>query len=300
MLCGVQRCFAQQSSKASDSLLDTRGNVYYASAKPYIDDSIPKLKKAVHELRGLKPARNQQQLPLILGETGGQLKALVEKLPNLMAQEDVVQFQSEDNGSHAQRLRHKYNYLILVRQGNGEPTFEERRTGFNGRNIGQAGLEEGFVVTAGFATIWRFFLPSVQPESRFRYLGTQQVNKIPTYVVGFAQRPGWVTFPTYFVVNQTSTPCLFQGVAWIERSGFRIVRLRTDLLAPRPDFNLQKMSTVVSFGPARIAQVASPLWLPVKAEVTAGIGGYFYKNAHHYSRYQLFRTQVRFLPPGKQ
>ncbi|MGH9352317.1 MAG: hypothetical protein ACRD2G_09180 [Terriglobia bacterium] len=299
MLCAVECGFAQQSSKASEGLIDTRGSVYYANAKPYIYDSIPKLKKAVHELRGLKPAQSQQQLPVILSQTGGQLKALMAKLPNLIALEDVVQFRSEDNGSDVQRLRHKYNYLILVGEQNGEPTFEERRTGSNGGNIRRAGLEEGFIVTVGFATLWRYFLPSVQPESRFRYLGTQQINKQPTFVVGFAQRPGWVAFPTYFVLNQTSTPCLYQGVAWIDQSGFRIVRLRTDLLAPRPDVDLRKMSTVVSFGAARIAQVPSPLWLPVKAEVAVDDGGYSFKNVHRYSRYQLFRTQVRFLPPGK-
>ncbi|MGH9342373.1 MAG: hypothetical protein ACRD19_01205 [Terriglobia bacterium] len=299
-LCAVSRCFAQQSSKASDDLLDTRGSVYYANAKPYIYDSIPKLKKAVHELHGLKPAASQKPLPLILSQTGSRLEALVNKLPDLIALEDVVQFRAADNGSDAERLRHKYNYLILVHHEIGQPIFEERRIDLNGRSARAAGLEEGFVVTKGFATLWRNFLPIVQQESTFRYLGTQTVNKRTVYVVGFAQRPGWVEYPMYFVQNQRSTTCLFQGAAWIDKASFRIVRLRTDLLAPRPDVDLEKMTTVVTFGPARIAQVSEPLWLPVKAEVTANIGGYFYKNVHRYSDYKLFRTQVRFLPPRKQ
>lgn len=295
-VCAV--CSAQRRSAASNALFDTRGQGYYESARPYIDDSLPKLKKTVHELRGLHPAVSQKPLPMILSRTGGRLEDLVSKLPNLIALEDVAQFRAADNGGDAEQIRHKYNYLILVELYGGEPAFDERRINLTGRSGRAIGLDEGFVVTKGFATLWRNFLPKVQQESRFRYLGTQRVNKRTAYVVGFAQKPGWVEYPMYFVQGQRPTVCLFQGAAWIDEASFRIVRLRTDLLAPRPDVHLAKMTTVVTFGSARIAQVSEPLWLPVKAEVTANIGGYFYKNVHRYSAYKLFRTRVRFLPPS--
>lgn len=295
-LCAV--CFAQQQPKASDALIDTRGQGFYINAKPYIYDSLPQLKKEVRELRGLHPAVSQKPLPMILSRTGSHLKSMVANLPNLVALEDVIQFRAADNGRGEERIRSKYNYLILVYLDGQEPGFEERRTAFNGRHTNQAGLEEGFIVTTGFATIWRYLLPSIQPESRFRYLGTQQVNKTPTYVVGFAQRPDWAMTVMDFMGDQKTTVCLIQGVAWIETSSFRIIRLRTDLLAPRSDVGLQKMTTIVNFGAARIAQVPSPLWLPVKAEVAVHDGGYSFKNIHRYSRYQLFRSQVHFLPPS--
>lgn len=294
-LCST--CLAQQPLRPSSALIDTRGQAYFVNAKPYIDDALPRLKKAVHELRGLHPAAGQKPLEMILSQTGARLEDLAGKLPNLIALENVDQFQAREDGSGAARIRNKYNYLILVHQNGSRPDFQERRVDLKGRRPRAAGLEEGFVVTKGFATLWRDFLPSVQRESVFRYLGTARINKKPVYVVGFAQRPGWVDSPMYFVENQHATPCLFQGVAWIDESSFRILRLRTDLLAPRKDVGLKKMTTVVTFGPARIAQVPEPLWLPVKAEVTAGIGGYFYRNIHRYSNYKLFRTRVRFLPP---
>lgn len=293
-------CFAQQPPKPSSVLIDTRGQAYFASAKPYINDTLPKLKKAVHELRGLQPAAGQKPLAMILSRTGSQLETLAGEMPNLIALEDIDQFQAEEGGSRAARIRNKYNYLILVHQNGGEPDFEERRIGLNGRRPRAVGLEQGFVVTKGFAMLWRNFLPWAQRESVFRYLGTQRVNKTTVYVVGFAQRPGWVDSPLYFVQGKDSTTCLSQGVAWIDESNFHIVRLRTDLLAPVPEVGLKRMTTVVSFGPARIAEVPDPLWLPVKAQVTAVIGSYLYRNIHRYSEYKLFRTQVRFLtPPAK-
>ncbi|HEV2417092.1 MAG TPA: hypothetical protein VGX94_04770 [Terriglobia bacterium] len=298
MMTFCAMCFAQDQPIASDALLDNRGQGFYLNAKPYIYDSLPQLKKEVHELRGLHPAVSQKPLPMILSQTGSHLKSMVASLPNLVAMEDVIQFRAANNGSGEERIRSRYDYLILVYLDGQEPGFEERRTAFNGRHTNQAGLEEGFIVTTGFATIWRYLLPSIQPESRFRYLGRQQVNKTPTYVVGFAQRPGWAMTVMDFMGSQKTTVCLVQGVAWIETSSFRIIRLRTDLLAPRPDVGLQKMTTIVNFGAARIAQVPSPLWLPVKAEVEVHDGGYSFKNIHRYSRYQLFRSQVHFLPPS--
>lgn len=289
--------FAQQPQRASDVLLDTRGQTYFSGAHSYINDSLPRLKKAVHQLRGLHPAASQQSLPAILSRTGGGLGDLAGKLPNLIALESLSQFQSLRDGNAAASIRSKYNYLILVHHNGGEPDFEERRIDLAGRRTQARGLEEGFVVTKGFATLWRDFLPLAQQESVFRYLGTERDGKKESYVVGFTQRPGWVEAPMYFVQGRQSFACLFQGVAWIDEANFHILRLRTDLLAPRPEVGLYKMTTVVTFGPARIVEVPEPLWLPVKAEVTAVIGGYFYRNIHRYSNYKLFQTRVRFLPP---
>lgn len=296
LLCGAG--LAQQPQRASDVLLDTRGQAYFAGAHSYINDSPPRLKKAVHQLRGLHLAASQKPLTAILSGTGSGLEDLATKLPNLIALENLSQFQALQNGSGAASIRSKYNYLILVhRYGGDEPGFEERRIDLKGRRAQARGLEEGFVVTKGFATLWRDFLPLAQRESVFRYLGTERIGKRQAYVVGFAQRPGWVEAPMYFVQNRQSVACLFQGVAWIDESSFHILRLRTDLLAPRPEVGLHKMSTVVTFGPASISQVPEPLWLPAEAEVTAVIGGYFYRNIHRYSDYKLFLTRVRFLPP---
>jgi len=51
-----------------------------------------------------------------------------------------------------------------------------------------------------------------------------------TVVLGFAQIPDKVKFPGEVTFLDASLPVLFQGIAWIDESDFRIVRLRTDLL----------------------------------------------------------------------
>ena len=53
--------------------------------------------------------------------------------------------------------------------------------------------------------------------------------------MAFAQKPGWATSPDNVVYKGRSVRILYQGTAWIDEASFRVVRLRTDLLAPHPD-----------------------------------------------------------------
>jgi hypothetical protein len=63
---------------------------------------------------------------------------------------------------------------------------------------------------------------------------------------------------------------LFQGIAWIDEADFRIVRLRTDLLAPRPDIFLKTLTSNVRFFEVRIPVqgAAVSLWMPQQANIT--------------------------------
>jgi hypothetical protein len=64
---------------------------------------------------------------------------------------------------------------------------------------------------------------------------------------------------------------LSAGIAWIDQSDFRIVRLRTDLLAAQPQILVQKQTANILFGAVRIPTLELTLWLPqaVHAEMEA-------------------------------
>ena len=108
------------------------------------------------------------------------------------------------------------------------------------------------------------FYPENQSEAKYRYLGRQQVDGHQTFVIDFAQIPDQVCLPTRVDFNGALVPVLNQGVAWIDQSDFRIDLMRTDLLAPRPDVHLQKMTSEVHFRELRLPEVASSLWVPIE------------------------------------
>jgi hypothetical protein len=280
----------------SFQLVDTTGQSFYAGATTILDIPVSDLADRTPELQGLEPAPDQKELPAVLRRVGAQTESLSREMPNLVSREEVVREQLHKDGSVKRSMRQEFNYLILNHVKGHTVEMEEYRTDLRGRRIHPSGLEEGFSLTEGFATLWLNFHPSNQPTCRFRMLGEQTVDGRQTYVVAFAQKPGWGALAGTVRFNNQSYVILYQGIAWIDAQNFRIVRLRVDLLAPRPDIQLEQQTTVVRFGEVRIAQVGQPLWLPRQVTVTTRFQGRFFRNIHQYEDYRLFSVSSRILP----
>jgi hypothetical protein len=45
---------------------------------------------------------------------------------------------------------------------------------------------------------------------------------------------------------------LTQGIAWIDKESFHIVRMRSDLLAPQPEIGLEEQTTKVDFSEVKL------------------------------------------------
>jgi hypothetical protein len=153
-------------------------------------------------------------------------------------------------------------------------------------------------MSQGFGNNWLDFYPSNRSESTFRYLGEQKMNAHRTLVVAFAQKPGSVRLPAMIAFENKTLPVYQQGVAWVDPSDFKIVRLRTDLLSPPAGVPLSQLTADIQFAEIRIAEIASPLWLPRQVVVTTSLGGATLRETHTYSNYRLFRahSKVRLNP----
>lgn len=282
----------------------------YHDAKPYLIDTLPDLQKAVPELRGLDSSATSQDLPSILASVGKAIQDLLSEMPNLICREEVKQTVS-GKGSRNSGSR-QFNYLILIQRDARDVTMTEYRTDRRNHPIGDFGEDPLAPAARGFVLAWMYFHPTRLAESEFRYLGSQRLDGRKILVVAFAQEPGRVQFPGAFGNKDRMSALLFQGIAWIDASDFRIIRLRTDLLAPQPAARLQKLTTDVDFGEVRVPHMESRLWLPRKAIVewqTAGsVGGdlldisqesdagYRGVEEHTYSNYHVFRVAVNIGP----
>jgi hypothetical protein len=281
----------------------------YADAHPYIDEPVNKLKKQVRQLGSLMPAENQEQLRDLLAKVGARADDLLRKLPNLTSDETVSETQRKDPSvmrdcigegcahlatvSAAQRNQ-RFNYMILTRTGeNGALMVSEYRSGRNGKPLPQGTPQPYF---QGFIATWLVFSSLNQAESRYRYLGEQKTDGHDTFVVGFVQIAGSVEQPARYVTETGSIPTLFQGIAWVDRSDFRIVRLRTDLLAPRPDSQLLQQTSNIVFGPVHIAFHDGELWLPHSVDAEMEANGQVLEEQHEYSKYRLFQTESHVVP----
>jgi hypothetical protein len=281
----------------------------------YASCPIPELQQMVKELAQLKAASDQAELSALLDKIGAKTKEIVSKTPNLISHESVI---TEQNRI---KTRKDYSYLVVTHvQGTDTAVFDEYRVDLaTGKKFETADvlndapassspsslslqssfpprIELGGAPTdQGFATDWLNFYPSNHPQSNFRYLGQQKMDGHQTVVVSFAQKPSAVRVPGMLRLEDKTVPMFMQGIAWVDASDFRIVRLRTDLLAPPPHVDLRQLTADIHFSEIRIAEAATPMWLPGRVVITSNLAGMIVRESHSYSGYRLFRAHTKIL-----
>lgn len=267
-----------------------------------------KLVKRIPELKGLRPEADQQALPMVLRKSAERVDEFFANVVDLLAREEITQERLNGIGTIGAIEQVRDSYLILRRGRERGANIGEYRMDKNGNRMEAVGLDKGFFVTSGFALICNYFSTAFQSESKFRYLGDQEIGPRDTYVVAFAQKPGEATlFVTMTQRGGTRVHMLTQGIVWVDKNNFQIIRMRTDLLAPNPEIGLERQTTVVNFTEVQLLDVAAPLWLPkevkvyLKFRILDSDHRQFYelgyRNEHHYEDYQRYRVSVKMKAP---
>jgi hypothetical protein len=318
-LPNLDQAKAKDLSSAMTSAPSTAPPVTAVNFPNFTACPIAELQLTVPELSGLKPAPDQDGLAALLGKVGEKMVDIARNTPNLISHEIVT-----TSRQGAAEVSREYNYLILTRvEGTKDALLNEFRVDIKSgdkfqtedskndsaapseltppspgsSDHAEASSQSGQPPTSqGFATSWVYFYPLTQPQSTFRYLGEQKVNGQHTLVLAFAQKPQAVRTPGLFRSEGNTVPMFFQGVAWFDASDLRLLRLRTDLLAPIPEVSLHRVTADIQFLPTRIAEVPSLLFLPHEVTVTSEVNGSTLRENHKYSDYRLFRSRSRILP----
>jgi hypothetical protein len=236
---------------------------------------------------------NQQELPSILQGVGRRVDDFIHAIGDLIAEEDLTQEKLDAKGRKKASEHVKDSYLIL-HHGYEWGASAEYRMDDSGNRLGSIGLEKGYLVTSGHALSCISFSTVAQAQSKFRYLGDEKIDSHETYVVAFAQQPGEATFfTTMRGTGGTDVDMLTQGILWVDKQNFQIIRLRSDLLAPNKEIGLDQLTTEVKFAEMSLQDVPKPLWLPSDVDVFMEIGNQKYHNVHRYTNYRRYRVSVK-------
>lgn len=262
-----------------------------------MDEPLTQLLKRIPELKSLQPGPDQQELPVILQLMGRRVDDFVRDIGDLIAHEDVLQERLNAKGKTEAKQRLQDEYLIL-HHGYAWGASAEYRMDEKGNRLGPIGLQKGYLATSGFALSCISFTTVAQPQSKFRYLGEPMIGSRETYVLGFAQRPGEATFITAMRgTGGTEVDMLTQGILWVDKNSFQIIRMRTDLLAPNKEIRLDRETTEVTFAEVQLPDVPNPLWLPGDVDVYMEIDQQKFRNVHHYTNYRRYRVSVKIGAP---
>jgi tetratricopeptide (TPR) repeat protein len=276
---------------------------HYTKVISVLTESPQELVKAMPELQGLRVASDQAELQGILKKVGEGVETFFSSFPNTVSIERVHQELLGKNGKVARSLDQEFQYLMLAQPDQWGVWIEEHRSTAQGASAALGGLDQGLMLTAGFASNPLFFHPAYQKSTGFRYLGRQTLDGKDLHVIAFAQKPEMAQRTERFRSDDGSASLLIQGVAWIDPTGFQILRLRTDLLAPQPNIRLQTQTIEIHFRQVSFKEAASALWLPQQVSVTVNWRGRVYRNQHRYSDFKLFNVDTKeqrkpFSPPA--
>jgi hypothetical protein len=255
-----------------------------------------------HQIRGivtmdkLRPAGNQNQLPMVLERVGQTAARMFRDFPQIACDEEIY---SEAHGEmHNLRKDHKFRYIVIPRTVGDLPGFTEYRTDFRGRPTDASGTIDAVLITSNYASTWLYLSPADQRGSLFRHFGIQTIRKRECHVVGFAQVPERACRAGIVNIGDKSAVVLVQGLAWIDSQSFEVLRIQIWLLAPRTDIGLNYQASTVDFYPQQPSGAERTLWLPRDVKVVIYYRGILARNTHHYSNFKLFRVEST-IKPGK-
>jgi hypothetical protein len=264
----------------------------YGEVKSVVKQSVEELMQTLPELQGLEPARDQERLPQLVERVGQGVAAYFKNFPNTISLEVIHAEVLNRDGKATESLDEKANYLLLAAPARWGLELDEYRTTMGMAGTGAPAPKSNAMRTAGFACAPLVFHPAYQAGSRFRYLGEQVIDGRKAYVLAFAQEPGKAIPLSRFTVGRISQAVLMQGIAWIDPSDYRILRMRRDLLRPPPKSRLERLTTEIQFAEVHFKEVASALWLPHEVVVHVLWKGKVFRNRHHYSDFRFFNVEA--------
>ncbi len=286
-VCAQQ--LAVEPKEEAETLADPRAMEFYGNAVTVVNLPIEEVVHRIPHLRGMEIAERQDELGDILDQTGKTVASFFKSFPNTACEErisdefDISGRMIQPGNSQA------FRYLALNRPSANSTPLVEFRTD----SRGNPAAPSGFLVTKGFVSTEAIFHPENRSEAVFRLLGRQRVKGRGIYIVGFAQIPGkarLVGKAEFGGMNYVLT--LLQGVAWIDGENYQIVRMYTDLLAPRPDVGLKQESTDLTYEKVQFKTDSAPLWLPHQVVVTERVRDQTYRNVHTYSDFRVFKVET--------
>ena len=138
------------------------------------------------------------------------------------------------------------------------------------------------------------FHPDSQSDVDFRYLGRQEVAGQTAHVLGFAQRPADATALGVFrsTSRQGAAAVYVQGVVWISADQFQVMRMRTDLLQPLVEAELNRQTSEIDYRPYRFLTRSKSYFLPSRVTVSIEWRGRRLRNEHIFSRFWLFNVEA--------
>jgi hypothetical protein len=248
------------------------------------------LKKYPEELLNLVFAPNGTELAPLLERVGQNVEGFFLNLPNSLSKERIRHESLKADGKVSDHVEQDVEYMLFLQKGEAGNKWKEERTNSRGKPATLKHLPGESFVSSGFALECILFLPSYQKTLRLRYLGRQSSEPY-AHLIAFAQDPGKGGIAGVFQAPGVSVTIWRQGLVWVDPQTFQIIRMKSDLLEPKPEAGLMRETTDIWYREFQFGPNRPSLWLPREVVVSFKYGSHAYRNIHRYSDYRLFTVE---------
>ena len=256
--------------------------------RSYADQPLQALLRDYSELKGVKPAQDQSELPEILRQVGEKVEAFFHDFSNTSSLEQVNEEYLKRDGKIKDSATLEFQYVCLTSPTPETPGLNEYRMGGDSEKR----LLSQLMLTSGFIAASLPFHPHYQSESNFRLIGWQIDDGRPVLVIAYAQRPDKSRLHGRFNMGAEGVDTFSQGFAWVDGATYQIIRMRTDLLTRFPKVRLDRETTVIRYGEVRFKNASARFWLPLQVTVIVEWQGRIFRNTHSYSDFKLFNVEA--------
>jgi len=221
-------------------------------------------------------------LTKILKETSNRTLDLIESLQRFSANERIEQIDIDKNGKRRNFTAKEMNYLVQIeRNSYGYPSVQEYRSG-------NTSPQRTSVMDSGTAAFALIFHPAHVENFAFHCEGLTELQGSAAWQVHFEESADPNKAFTAIHVGGSVYLPKFKGRAWITTSGYDVLRIETDLVAPIPNINLQREHQVINYAPVDFPKRHVRLWLPESTSLYIAYRGRRYERVHRFSQFQVF------------
>lgn len=243
-----------------------------------VDDAVPPV-----------DAHTACSLPQVLEGTSRRQNEFIVALERFSATESVTHDELDMAGVTQRTFQHSFNYIVALERPRPDViVVDEMRDGSFGLTDFPAKIANEGVPAMGL-----IFHKTYSPDFEFNCEGLGRWNGKPVWQVHFAQRTDRPARIHEWVINGREFPAYLKGRAWITPGSYRIVHIETDLAKAIPDIRLEYQHMSIEYAPVKYPNGKDQLWLPVSAEIYGRFHGHFYRQAHTYSKFLLFRVDTK-------
>ena len=224
----------------------------------------------------------------VLRNTGRAVEAFSSQFSAVNCTESVTQDKLSKDGKTVYRKNSEFDYLVLMRQVDGDLLVEESRV-----ETKPADKPEPvpLLMTRGFSTLLLVFHPRYQHSYEYAPPERDEMNGIEVLRVGFRQVRN-APSPSALRLRNRDYPLEWRGTAWIDPRSSSVLRIVAELNGSMQDLGLQSLSAEVVYTPVKFAGAASEYWLPGVATIDARTGLQHWRNVHRFANYKHFTVET--------